>query len=408
MRKTIKVLAGWIHATLILALMIPLIYAMGMSQTASIEVNLYAKCLIIAFPVVLTSLAIKYCRNLLTYLVISSFVFAAVFYLAYRLVPVDSDGITMWGYVVIIMVETLLIIIMRFFDRIDAKSNHEDNMASSPYWSPEYNLLDKPNIFLLIYFFIIYLICKNFDNPAVCNAAFISAIIYLLITILYEYIVRTEEYLSLNKRVCNLPSKRIYGISSGVLALFLLLLMIFIIPSLLTINQRQYTDFRKWLAERTVDYGDLEPESAEAIEQLPNPMGDFIVEQGPPKQLPFWIDIIFYMVEACVIIFFVILALKGVYGTFHKFQDTYDDNGDIVETLEKTVVEEKVKPKKEKGKGSEREEIRRHYRNVIKKHRKEKPYPHETPLEIEMKAGIADSDEGKQLHILYEKARYGK
>ncbi len=410
MRKTIKVLAGWIHATLILALVIPLIYAMGMSQAASTEVKLYAKCLIIAFPVVLTSLAIKYCKNLLSYLMICIFIFAAVFYMAWWLVPVDPDGTTMWGYVVMIILQTLLIIIMRFFDRVDAKSSHEEDMVSSPYWNPEYNLLDKPNVFLLIYFFIIYVICKNFDNPAVCNAAFISAIIYLFITILYEYIVRTEEYLSLNKRVCNLPSKRIYGISSGVLALFLLLLMIFTIPSLLTIHQRQYTDFRKWLEGRTIDYGDLISESEKAQGNMPNPLGEFIMEQGPPKELPFWVDILFYIVEAGVIIFFIILVLKGVYGTFHKFKDTYDENGDIVEALEKTEVEESEKKlsKEKNGKISEREKVRRHYRKVIKKHRKETPYPHETPLEIEVKAGIADSEEGKQLHILYEKSRYGR
>ncbi len=406
MRKTIKVLAGWIHATLILALVIPMIYAMGLSQTDSMEGKFYAKSLIIVIPVVLTSLAIKYCKNLLSYLVISSFLFAAMLYLAWRLLPVGSDGIIMWGYVVFIMVETLLIIIMRFFDRIDAKNNHEENMAASPYWNPEYNLLDKPNIFILIYFFIVYLICKNFDNPSVCNAAFISAIIYLLITILYEYIVRTEEYLSLNKRVCNLPSKRIYGISSSALAIFLLLLMIFIVPALLTINQRQYTDIREWVAERQVDYSELEEQGV--AEGWPDPMEAYIAEQGPPRELPFWINIIFYVVEICVIIFFIFIVIKVVYSTFHEFQDTYDENGDIVEALKKTYEEEKKLPKRENGKVSEREKIRRHYRKVIRKHRKEKPYPYETPLEIETKAGIADSEEGKQLHVQYEKARYGK
>lgn len=408
MRKTIKILAGWIHATLILAIVIPVIYALGTSRSKDIEGILYIKCLLIAIPVIGTGIAIKKCKNLFTYLVICILLFAGVFLSAWYLTPINNEGNIMWGYLVIIMVETFLVMLMRLMDRIDAKSDHKDNLAPSPYWSPERNLLDKPSIFMLTYFFIIYIVCKNFDNAYVCNEALISSIIYLFITILYEYIFRTEEYLSLNKRVCNLPSKRIYGIGSSALALFLLLLTIFILPSILTIKQRQYKDFNKWLAEREIDYSELiqEPERPEG--GWSNPMGEFIEEQGPPKQLPLWVNYLFYMVEFLILAGVIFAALRGIYHAFHTFQDSYDENGDIVEKLEKSDIVEKKPFKKEDKKDTDKEKIRRQYRKVIRKHRKEKPYPYETPLEIETEAGIAGSEEGKRLHVQYEEARYGR
>lgn len=57
---------------------------------------------------------------------------------------------------------------------------------------------------------------------------------------------------------------------------------------------------------------------------------------------------------------------------------------------------------------SEVERIRRRYRKMIRKHRKDRPAPYESPAEIEACAGLSDDEEMQRLHVEYEAVRYGK
>ena len=56
---------------------------------------------------------------------------------------------------------------------------------------------------------------------------------------------------------------------------------------------------------------------------------------------------------------------------------------------------------------TEEDKIRRSYRKFIRKNRKDRPAKFETPTEIETAAGVVDTTEGKELHKMYEFARYG-
>ena len=75
--------------------------------------------------------------------------------------------------------------------------------------------------------------------------------------------------------------------------------------------------------------------------------------------------------------------------------------------LEKPDVEENISKGRFTFRKSEGDKVRIQYRRYIKKHRKDRPAPYETPQEIEVAAGVADSVEGKELHYKYEKVRYG-
>lgn len=83
---------------------------------------------------------------------------------------------------------------------------------------------------------------------------------------------------------------------------------------------------------------------------------------------------------------------------------------------EPMFAEEEVEPIKEDEqifigkrtqKRTEEDRVRRLYRKFIRKHRKELPAIYETPTEIELAAGVADTEEGKAMHEKYEQARYG-
>lgn len=61
-----------------------------------------------------------------------------------------------------------------------------------------------------------------------------------------------------------------------------------------------------------------------------------------------------------------------------------------------------------RGIESEAQRIRRKYRKIIRKHRKDRPAPYESPIEIEVLAGLGEDEQMQKLHVQYEIVRYGK
>ena len=85
LRKLIKTSAGWIHTTLLLAILIPFLYALCVQDQTAVGSYLYLKCLIILFPVIATDLAADRCRSLLAYLLLCTLIFAATGVLGWTL-----------------------------------------------------------------------------------------------------------------------------------------------------------------------------------------------------------------------------------------------------------------------------------------------------------------------------------
>ena len=409
MRKIIKRAAGWIHASLIMAAIIPLLFAFVVEPPDVIEPDLYFKCLLIALPVVATDLAEKRCKGLLSYLAISTFVFAATYAIGQYAANSMQQGWMFGGYMVALLAETVFVIVSRISDRLRKKAEEDFCDEADPTLRPSFDRLNKPSFLNLIYFVSVYVIAVNLNNSMVCNVALFSAIAYTLITFLYEHICEMETYLALNKRTCNIPSKRIYGIGNGMLAIFLLMLLIVVLPALFTISNRHYRDLRKFAVPINDDQMIL-------MEEYMGQYGDQELMEmqmeifGEPKPVPEWVNHLFNIIAAVVFLFFVAALIKFIYDTFQAFRETTDENGDVVEELQETDEGIKIKNNHvvSRQRLSERERIRKEYRRFIKRHRKEHPARHESPTEIEQNAGIAGSKECKELHKQYELARYGQ
>ena len=408
MRKLIKLTAGWIHTSLILAIIIPLLYALCVEDQAAIGSYLYLKCLIILLPIVITDLAAGRCRNLASYLFLCALVFAATGALAWILAGSLHDSVLFWGYFLLLLAETLFVIINRLTARLQKKKDKEAVLVADPTYRPFYDILKEPSFFVLIYFGAVYFLAVNFNSPSVCNAALFSSILYAVITFLYQYVCETERYLFLNKRTCNLPSKRIYGIGSGILMIYLLFLMILILPSLFTISHRHYHDLRELTSDVTIEYSEFMPEnSTENMGE--DPMAALLAEYGDAAPAPWWLDLIFYIITAIVFVFLAITLIKKVYAVFQDFRLVNDENGDIVEELQDTAEDiRKIRTRSRRRPLSEKERIRKEYRKTIRQHRKDRPAVYESPTEIEANAGIAGTEEGTALHMRYELARYGQ
>lgn len=103
----------------------------------------------------------------------------------------------------------------------------------------------------------------------------------------------------------------------------------------------------------------------------------------------------------------IVLFIRQVLRDFRNGQD---ENGDVIEEIKDELAykEEALYKKGHRRMESEAERIRRRYRKMIRKHRKDRPAPYESPAEIEACAGLSDDEEMQRLHVEYEAVRYGK
>lgn len=387
----------------------PIIYSLAAEQPDMIGQTLYFKCLVIILPIVATDFAVNRCKGLLTYLVVCAVIFAATAVIGWAMAGSLHQSFMLWIYMTALLGETAFVIMNRMTERLRQKKDADAAKGEDPTWQPYINSLRVPSFPALIFFLAAYALALNLNNPAVCNIALFSAALYTVVAIVYQYICETETYLTLNKSTCNIPSRRIYGIGNGMLAIFLLLLILVLLPALFTISNRHYRDLRKSMARIEFDYTDfmLDAETESAAE---NPMQALIDQYGEPKPTPKWLTALFYVLEVVVYVFLAGALVKTIFDTFRAFRKAADENGDIVEELEESV-DELVKVKRapvKRRKLSERERIRREYRRFIRRHRKELPARHESPTEIERNAGIAENEECKEIHKRYELVRYGQ
>lgn len=407
LRQKLYTPIGWIHSTLIFSLIIPVVYAVLLESKLYHMGRLYALCLLVAVPIVLSDLIAHRSRSLFGYLIGMAVLFGASTAGAALLGNLLFGNRLYIGAVVIMAAEIIYIAIERLLIRLHERRADEKD-EKNPDWRPRKSVLVHPGLFGTLVFVFAYLFGILFANPDLCNIALTSAVFYLLLAVTYQYLTETEEYLSLNKRVCNLPVKRLYGISTCACALFLLLLLVTGILAGSTAGMRRYVDVRSFAS-------DIQPAEYEMLnETLPteNAGDNFspeMFDMGEPKEPPAWLEPLTYMLYAAAAVFIVWMCVAGILKISRLFRETYDENGDVIEKLEETTERvEKIQTGRKSGrKPGYREEIRRRYRREIRKHRKEIPAPCESPIEIEQNAGISDTIECKELHRLYEEVRYG-
>lgn len=409
MRRYIKASAKYVHTILLLAIITPTIYALAVEAEDYNGRMLYFLGLLAAIPVLITGITIKKCKSLFLYLLVS--VVSAVVTLELAVWSGKAVlGNLVWGYVFFLAAEIFWVILENFLERVSIDKDAKEGDTYAPDWKPRQGVFEKPRYGVLALFVASYVVGIGLSNPVLCNQALGSAVLYLFLTAVYSYVERTEEYLELHKRVCNLPSKRIYGIGGGMLAAALAVIALFVLGAAFTGKYRQYTDLRdlellseisveQFLPEETVQTG----AGGDMMEMLQK-------EAQEAEPLPYWVEMIFRILTGIILLGFLVGVLQAIRMIFKQFRENYEENGDIVEELKENEekAERLVKKKIEPHFRSRREQVRYQYRRFIRKHRKEKPGAYETPYEIETLAEVAESEEGKIMHRMYEEARYGR
>ncbi|MDE7205718.1 MAG: hypothetical protein K2N90_00885 [Lachnospiraceae bacterium] len=397
-----RILAN-LHATLIAMLILPFLYALAELQDVDGEGMLYLKCLLIFIPIMVTEIAVRRLKNLGIYLFCSLGVTFALWGVI-RLFFGGSGAL----YPIVMIAESLFAALLRFQERLRLARQQKENDL---YAAPAVSLINQPSLGFLWYFAVMYAVGIIFNSKTLCDIAFWNGALYFFIALAYTYITATNHYLGLNKRTKSIPRKRLYTISAAMAGLFAALVLIAMLPSFFLAGQRRYTDIRTWSDNmQFVAYQPTVPSQTGGDDYEDDDWIRMLNEGEPiPEPSQFW-TYLGWGALAGFVMFMLHWAVKMLRRLFLEFRDSFDENGDKVEELDDEALqkEERLVLKRSVKADSEAQRIRRIYRRTIRKHRKEIPAPYESPSELEKNAGLFEDEDMRQLHVKYEKVRYGR
>ncbi|MGN0483416.1 MAG: hypothetical protein ACI4HI_07675 [Lachnospiraceae bacterium] len=410
LRKQVRNGIAVLQSALIFGLILPLVYALGIERSTQQQQKIYLVSFLVALPVIGTAWTIRKCKTLPIYIV-GTIVCGGISVLVGKGVA-SACGLPNYicvGLMLVIGIVTAFAGVDRYWSRINRLEREKKREEKDPSWRPALRLLEYPKWNTMFYFLLLYVVGKNFNSPVFCNEVFGNAFCYLFLLLFSHYLEQTEEYFFVHHHIKNLPSKRIYGISVGMLAIFCCLMLVAVIPSAAASSRRQYRDFRAYVLELDTREPDPMLEEAKKFKkQKPDPEREAI-EKIKQKKAPWWEEALFRVIGVVLGGSVLILAGKKLREMFLFFRESADENGDEVETLQE-INDSTVQIKKAHRffPKTEEERVRAQYRKMIRKHRKDRPKPAETPTEMEQLADVYDTPQGKELHVRYEQVRYGK
>lgn len=409
MNRQIRTILEWLHVTLLLAPISNLLYHMVYMEEKTFDgYGLYVSGWSILLVVMLSAILANRCKSLVSYGLAGVVAVALMSIFQWLAGPELQKNPALYGNVAIMGFETFAIWVKRFSDRLRTATDRQDE-EGEPYWNPSASFLNRISLsgFWLLVFYYVFGIC--FTSRVICNIAFFSAVIYGIFLIIYAFSSELTNYIFINKRVQDIPIKRIYGISTAMLGVLLLLLVISLLPSVLLISHRQYTDIRTWFTgvERTQQEWETQPPVHTGPVGNGSMMEMFLQENEEPKEMPILVKLVLWGMAGAFMLMLLFMVWKEIRKVFSDFRKTYDENGDKIEVIEDFSKEEIVGRRTEK-RDQRTEKIRRQYKKTIRKHRKEAPQEYETPTEMEEKAGLLEDEGMQQLHLSYENARYAK
>lgn len=399
MNKLLKIMLECLHLTLIAALLVSALYTVRKFRIEEMLFPLFFCAFLVLIPTVVLHTASQRCKKDMAYLFCFSLMLVGV-YKAARIVGAEFLYLNVRRYYLIfMMVLTFVLGIMFFLIRRRNRQRLLSRQMKDASWEDDFFLSDKPRVVFAGWFAAVYLLAQITACEKVCNIALFGGIIYMVIAVIYTYIAGQETYLKLNEKTCgikNIPVRRMRSIGRQFLLINLLLIFLAMIPALISMKGRCYVDVRDW----------LKPYEVKEIIYPPS----FAEESDPPEEgerslfaqiLGVVIKALAPVLVAATLVILIYLIIQGIDSYAGEAEpetdriESLDDDEDVVYSFEGR-----------RGKVSGDHKIRKAYRKFIRKHREDIPEVFETPHEIEVAAGVADTKEAKQLHEAYERVRY--
>ena len=410
MRKNILHITAWIHSAMLLALPMLVVFLFLNRGIDTLAYTLYFKGLMIILPVAATDIAVIHSKNYRHYLLLNGIIFLITAVLVLALCLHNQTATYAYIQIVIIFIEMLVLFVTRMKDRI-LRNRYEQEVADAAPGDiepPGKLLWNQPSYAALIGFILLYAIALNTASPSICNIALVSTIVYFFVTFLHHFVSASENYLHLNKDIQRVPSRRIYRISGIMATLLGMILLITCIPALTSTGHRQYRDIRDASFGSPVDYEQLMMSENYNNTSMPDMSLDELLNDGePPKQLPEWLNYVAYSIGIGVFVVVIIILIRQLRHALLDFEKQSTESDDVIEDLKEDDRMHRIRHSAKSHDQSYKAQIRRKYRRMIRKHRKDIPYPSESPTEIELAAGLKDDIQMQELHVIYEQVRYG-
>lgn len=390
MIKKFYIVLNWISATLLTSSILMFFYLFFLSLFNPVDndaflFKMYGYNFLMMVPIGLSYIAIHKTVKLWQYL------------LSTLLIIILSYGISSS---VPIAIAAAIICFWRFVGRIEKADIWIDNLKTGP-------------IFIMA---ILYLIGILIKHDTFRSIIILNVMIYLLQTLLLNYVENLDNFIQQNKKTKNFPLSRIEQTYKVVLLSFLIILLIIVIPLYL------FKEYFFSLENRFLDilvnpfkmfkFDGAKHEMINRPSQPDVDLGELFQQQTvePPVILSIIGDLLVLIICLGVLA----LAIYAMYRLTQRYRINHRQETDKIENIEPPKEEIRVKIAKSRGRrskgdgGTINHAIRKLYKKVIFQKLSDPPKSHKTPKEIEREARLEDTWENNLLHLYYEKARYSQ
>ncbi len=268
--------------------------------------------------------------------------------------------------------------------------------------------LEKPMSFCLGWFGLVYLAGLMVNCPPVCDMGLINGLIYLFVLLVYRDQEAVLRFLAQSSHLVNVPVKKIRRLRKGILLILLLAVGAASLPAVLTAGRRTYRDLRFQEFSLPVQ----EPMEMELFDMQPPPgegWENWLPLEESVWEPPWWLEYVgTAFMFLCLGTVFVVL-LRSIAGYFIEFSGRPEENADVAVSLKEDSAR-RLRADRRSWPWhslSDEERIRRQYRRTIRRYRKSRPSPFETPTQIEARAVFPPDFDSAGFHEEYERARYG-
>ena len=280
--------------------------------------------------------------------------------------------------------------------------------ANDITWTPRNSLLEYPRLPIIILYAVTYMLALVTNCKVMCDVSFCSAYACLFLSLTHQYIRRRENYLKDKRHISNVPVRRIRGISTLFLSAVLIIVLAASVPSGFADKLRPYQDIRFWEFRLPAEPEDETPYIPySGLGNMEEFFGDINGPLPERREPSLWLNIVSVIFAAVTLFLLLQFLYRTLKHSFLAFRGTRE-NDDIIVSLEdeQDDIRKILKKMYRREPDTERYRIRRNYKKVIRRHRKDRPLPTEMPDDIEKKAGLYGTPEGQELHNKYEDARY--
>lgn len=268
-------------------------------------------------------------------------------------------------------------------------------------------ILDEPEALHWLAFAGYYAILLFLKKGELLDRIFFMAAADVFLVFIYEYLTGLRMFLEDHERIANLPKKSVRKAGQMLLVLALPLLLAFVLPSVLY--------HKEPLADLKLEFSGV-PIMQETEVWMPNggSVGNDILammQEDVPEQ-PAWIGVLstafMWVFSAVILVIFIVLAYRLCRHVMRSFAAGEEDEVFFSEDGKEEPARSTLRKKRHFWRRSdENRKIRRQYKKAIRRHLPGAPGGWETPEELEEKANAQTEAVSRELHDLYEKARYG-